>query len=345
MRWLGFFKFSVFFAFSTLVGIGTVSARELRTWASHGWNVGAYSNDRTGEFSHCAAGASYRSGIYLVFSVGRFFSWSMGFANPQWKLTPGAKYPIRYTIDDRIPATTEASAISENMVEITLPPNTGMFELFRKGRLLRVEGSGQNFFFQLDNTSAVLKEVLDCATAYASSPVTTSDGRNPFVPQQSTRPSVSSSDRNLAGFRAEATAVIANVLASSGLSGFKVVEDLKPDAAAHAIWTAPGLLGALKILEAENPENSSTIIMAMDAQGCKNNFLSGRLPTSEPNVVRAKTACSSGSSDSILIEYTIVRRPRGGSYVFSVIGSENAPKEAVDRANSSIHDAAIRSIK
>lgn len=265
----------------------------------------------------------------------------MGFANPQWKLTPGANYQIRYTIDDRIPATAQANAISNEMVEVILPANTRMFELFRKGRILRVEGSGQNFFFQLDNTSTVLKEILDCATAHMSTPNVTAT-RNPFEqgPQPASNPKGGQS--TVVKFRTEATAVLANVLASSGIQGFKLIEELKPEAAVHAVWTAPGLFGGLKILDGDDPESVSTMVIASDAQECKENFLSGRLPTSEPGVVSAKTACSDGRSKSTVIEYTIVRRPKGGSYLFSVVGADTAALESVGKANSAIQEAAIK---
>ena len=33
------------------------------------WKGGAYTNDQTGAFSHCAAGTPYLSGIYFVVSI------------------------------------------------------------------------------------------------------------------------------------------------------------------------------------------------------------------------------------------------------------------------------------
>src|SRR2546421_12852888 len=53
------------------------------------WHGGAYTNDKNGSFSHCAAGASYQSGIYFVVSVGEEYSWGIGFANENWQLKAG----------------------------------------------------------------------------------------------------------------------------------------------------------------------------------------------------------------------------------------------------------------
>jgi len=42
------------------------------------WSGGAFTNDQTGAFSHCAAGVSYASGITMHASVNRFYGWSFG---------------------------------------------------------------------------------------------------------------------------------------------------------------------------------------------------------------------------------------------------------------------------
>ena len=44
------------------------------------WQGGAYTNDKNGAFSHCAAGTTYQSGIYFVVSIGENGSWRLGFA-------------------------------------------------------------------------------------------------------------------------------------------------------------------------------------------------------------------------------------------------------------------------
>ena len=51
------------------------------------WKGGAYTNDQTGAFSHCAAGAQYASGIYFVVMIDGNGGWSLGFAHENWKLT------------------------------------------------------------------------------------------------------------------------------------------------------------------------------------------------------------------------------------------------------------------
>ena len=52
---------------SMLFSIATVEARGPYGSINVGnWKGGAYTNDQTGAFSHCVAGAGYDSGIYFM---------------------------------------------------------------------------------------------------------------------------------------------------------------------------------------------------------------------------------------------------------------------------------------
>jgi hypothetical protein len=66
------------------------------------WNGGAYTNDQTGEFSHCAAGTVYQSGIYFVVSININSDWSLGFVHEKWNLTTGQAFPIDLRWSDAI---------------------------------------------------------------------------------------------------------------------------------------------------------------------------------------------------------------------------------------------------
>jgi hypothetical protein len=63
------------------------------------WSGGAYTNDSTGAFSHCAAGTSYQNGINLIVGQNADSSWLLGFAHQNFHLTPGETFPIDVTFD------------------------------------------------------------------------------------------------------------------------------------------------------------------------------------------------------------------------------------------------------
>jgi hypothetical protein len=63
------------------------------------WSGGAYTNEQTGSFSHCAAIVPYNSGILMAATVNRFFQWSLAFTHPQWALTPKSQIPVELHFD------------------------------------------------------------------------------------------------------------------------------------------------------------------------------------------------------------------------------------------------------
>ena len=53
------------------------------------WVGGAFSDDSTGAFSHCAATTSYASGVSLVVGQNAGNAWLLSFASPTFKLNKG----------------------------------------------------------------------------------------------------------------------------------------------------------------------------------------------------------------------------------------------------------------
>jgi hypothetical protein len=82
------------------------------------WFTGAYTNEQTGNFNHCAASATYKNGILLIFAVNVNYGWTMGFANPKWQLKPGNQYSVRYWVDTGEPEFGMATAVSPQMPKL-----------------------------------------------------------------------------------------------------------------------------------------------------------------------------------------------------------------------------------
>lgn len=144
----------------------TADAAEIAKLRVNNWNGGAFSNDQTGAFSHCAASASYQSGITLLFSVTAQRSWSMGFSSPTWDFVPGTRYPVEYWVDDGPRLRGEALAKTNRLAQVFLPANDALFVAFRQGQMLRVAAERQTLSFRLTDTSELLSTLLRCASDY-----------------------------------------------------------------------------------------------------------------------------------------------------------------------------------
>lgn len=125
------------------------------------WIGGAFSNDETGAFSHCAATTSYASGIILVVGYNAAGTWSLGFASPGSRFKTGESAAIDVTFDVQEQARLYATANQPNMLTAVLPPN--VVRTFQKSSLM-VATSGRTVLnFNLTSTGPVIAALANCA--------------------------------------------------------------------------------------------------------------------------------------------------------------------------------------
>lgn len=140
----------------------------------------------------------------------------------------------------------------------------------------------------------------------------------------------------------EATTLAANLLAQSGISGFRIlgaedVERLKADAA----WKADRAVGTVSIVTSDTTtlDQIPGRLIANAAQACKGKFFSGALPDAQGGIAVARvfTACQNGA-DTLTVYYLGVPRSAGGFYVLttSAKGSEQPAKDADQNLRSAV---------
>ena len=314
-------------------------AMEYDTYSIGAWKLSAYTNDQTKQFHHCAAIVPYKSGISMLFWVGKELTWSLGFASPSWQLQVGSHYDVALSIDGGQPLHEQANAITTTGVEIPLTPSAALFERFRHGYGLKVAAAGQVFGFTLDGSSKVLASLVECVQRHNSAE---SASANPFGPKPRQTPPQSGPSDSL---KAEANAVLANLLSAAGVPGFYILPPSEVPsllANSHAVWKAGGVFGTLNVVggQAKIADAPSQII-AGDARACAGKFASGFLPN-EGAGVRVFTACEASSSENH-IYYLMIPRRSGGFYNFAtvVLGKEDAPAQRID---SQIRQAALRTL-
>jgi hypothetical protein len=148
---------------SILFSVATVEARGPYGSINVGnWKGGAYTNDQTGAFSHCVAGASYDSGIYFMVLIDQGATWSLGFQHPKWSFTNNQQFPIALTFDGQSPFHVQGVAIGENLVRVPMPTDSALIGQFRKAKTMTAFTQGQLFQFKLDQTAVLLPTLANC---------------------------------------------------------------------------------------------------------------------------------------------------------------------------------------
>ncbi len=126
------------------------------------WIGGAFSNDQTGAFSHCAATAPYANGVILVVGQNAAGSWILSFASPSYSFKQGENAAIDVIFDGREQARLFATANQPNMLTSVMPAN--VVRTFQKASLM-VATSGRTVLnFDLTSTGPVIAALANCVT-------------------------------------------------------------------------------------------------------------------------------------------------------------------------------------
>jgi S1-C subfamily serine protease len=126
------------------------------------WNGGAYTDDNTGAFSHCAAGSEYASGVSLIVSQTAGNSWLLGFGSTAFHFAKGETLPIDVTFDGQTQARLFATANSAVLISAILPPNVA--RTFQKSSLMVAVARGTALQFNLNSTGPLLAALANCVT-------------------------------------------------------------------------------------------------------------------------------------------------------------------------------------
>jgi S1-C subfamily serine protease len=130
------------------------------------WNGGAYTDDKTGAVSHCAAGTTYASGVNVVIAHNVQGAWTLGFGNPAWRLTQGETFPVDVTLDGQTQYHLFGTAITTDMI-LSVLPNNSVNEI-RKAHLMVAVAKGTPLQFVLASTGQLVPVIANCVARIKS---------------------------------------------------------------------------------------------------------------------------------------------------------------------------------
>ncbi|WP_128928568.1 S1C family serine protease [Bradyrhizobium guangxiense] len=126
------------------------------------WIGGAFSNDQTGAFSHCAATTPYANGVILVVSQNAAGTWSLAFASPGYRFNKGENAAIDVTFDGQEQARLYATAYQSNMLTAIMPLN--VVRTFQKASLMVATAGRAVLNFDLTSTGPVIAALANCVS-------------------------------------------------------------------------------------------------------------------------------------------------------------------------------------
>lgn len=126
------------------------------------WIGGAFSNDETGAFSHCAATAPYANGVILVVAQNAAGSWLLSFASPGYRFSKGENAAIDVIFDGQEQARLFATANQPNMLTSVMPAN--VVRTFQKSSLMVATAGRTVLNFDLTSTGPVIAALANCVS-------------------------------------------------------------------------------------------------------------------------------------------------------------------------------------
>lgn len=348
MRWIAVLTLALCFGSASANAQPVMIAQE----RFGGWSLQSFRSSPTGQFSHCAASASYQSGITLLYSVNSRIEWSMGFASDRWNLQQGARIPVEFAIDGLPSRSATGTAVNSRHVVVPLPDDAQLFQQMRGGNRMIVAGAGETVPFQLTGTSVVLAALLRCANDSGRSIVLN-------APQPASRPNVAVNPAPpappqqpagvTADMRLEATQFVANLLSQAEMRGFRLLTSSEIRSAntstfvrsSDVAWRGDTAAGTLHIHPNQDPRSLDRLaadIIASDARACPGEFLTGRTADEDmTNVRRLHTLCGHSNGSIEAISYLLLPMP--GQIVYQLSTATTVSRNEAAAEDRRLRDA------
>jgi len=126
------------------------------------WFGGAFTDDKTGAFSHCAAVQINGNGLGLTLGESASRTWLVGFSDKSLNLRKGATNSIDITFDGQAQLHLVAIATSASTAVAVLPDPA--VSQFRKSHLIFVQGKNHSYEFPLGSTDNLVPVIENCVT-------------------------------------------------------------------------------------------------------------------------------------------------------------------------------------
>lgn len=304
------------------------------------WAGGAFTNNQTGAFSHCAVSAGYKSGVTMHASLNGSYGWNLGFSNRAWGLKPGDSVPMELAFDRNDIVRINARAVQPQLVVVTMPANSNIVRAFRGAEFLEANMLGARYTFRLTATAEIMPALLDCVKTNANLKVA------PGAPAPAQGSGTTMAAATDPAIKLEAVTLATNFLLKAQLPEPKVLSGPEAPAGNGAGWQAKGATGLVRVLADPNQKDVdvAAAVSAADARGCQGRFASGRTTDTVEgaSVLRGFSSCENGG-DARYSEFYVLPRRQGGFVMFSVVTAGDGSLHQQRRAD--FQRAALTSVQ
>lgn len=187
------------------------------------WKGGAYTSDTTGVFTHCAAGASYKNGNYLIVAYNAQNNWMIGITNPTFHVKIGANIPLNVSFDGGAPYHLFMNAVTQTFISAILP--TRALKAFRKSSVMTMQAGNAVFQFSLASTDRLIAIISSCVAKTKVAGVSHAGNFALSIANPATKPAISNSPAKPPKNQIASASVQSQKLVSQNGTGIVVSQD------------------------------------------------------------------------------------------------------------------------
>jgi S1-C subfamily serine protease len=155
------------------------------------WKGGAYTNDSTGAFSHCAAGKDFNNGVGIILSENAQHGWVFALTSAGWSLVPGTSYTMDLTFDGQAQFRVFGKALNANAIVAPIPEPA--INRLHKSHLLVVSGTEQTLQFILGTVERLPASISTCVDKMNAGGIASADNFSAPPPKPPVVPTASKS--------------------------------------------------------------------------------------------------------------------------------------------------------
>jgi hypothetical protein len=127
------------------------------------WSGGAWTDPATKEFRNCGLSVGYSAGTRFTFVVPGNLAPVMMYADQRIQAQPQSRFPVKAKFGDGAEMTLNGLAVSQGMVQITLPTIPHNYDVIRNAKQIALVLPGMTTTLNVEGFAKAMPQVIDCA--------------------------------------------------------------------------------------------------------------------------------------------------------------------------------------
>jgi hypothetical protein len=301
------------------VALGTAQTEEIDGW------TGAVLATEGGQFARCSVESPDEDGTAMRLELAADGDLVLTLTADRWSLDTDSRVSLSFWLDRGAPQSVSATATGPKSLRLEIPVDFRLVQQLQVGRTLYVLNRGVQTEFGLRNSAQSLQWLYRCVERNSDETfenVLFEEPSEEEKQQQAERQRREVSERVAL---AEAAALLANILSSATVDGFRISVDRDVDSGIS--WVSPEANGSLALISEKEMDTLDDIraeLVGAAAVSCGGTFSSQRHDNDTKDYMLVRTECGGGSSSETKL-LAAVETVSGGALMLIEARGETVP--------------------